>query len=185
MRRVIPSALLLLAGCATGDPLHDGPQIAGSTTATRETEMNVEIHRGGGVRALPTALEAGPNDVWRATMQVYRAMEIPLALIDQPNGVMGNRALEAGRRIGERSISVYLDCGRSTGGLTTSTHQVRMSILTHIRGSAEGGSEIRTQVEATARRPGTSSPPVVCASTGRLESEITTRVQAHLVGLGG
>jgi hypothetical protein len=187
MRRILLSTMLAaLAGCGTsGDPVADRIQTAPSMGTIRETEGTVYFPQGTNVRAFSATVEASPEAAWRAAMEVYRSMEIPLGVLEQASGVLGNRDLAARRRLAGQPMTEFLDCGRSVTGPAASTHQIHLSILTSVRAAATGGTELRTQLQATARQPGSSSPPTQCATTGRLEQQIAHQIQLRLLGVGG
>jgi hypothetical protein len=187
MRRILLAIILpALAGCGTvGEPVADRIQTAPSMGTIRETEGTVYFPQGTDVRAFSATAEASPDEAWRAAMEVYRSMEIPIGVIDQSAGVLGNRDLAVRRRLAGQPMTEFLDCGRSVTGPAASTHQIHLSILTSVRAAAAGGTELRTQLQATARQPGSSSPPTQCASTGRLEQRIAHQIQLRLLGVGG
>jgi hypothetical protein len=187
MRRILLATILpALVGCGTsGEPVADRIRTAPSMATIRETEGTVYFPQGTDVRAFSATAEGRPEEAWRAAVEVYRALEIPIGVVDQSAGVLGNRDLAVRRRLAGQPMTDFLECGRSVTGPVASTHQIQISILTSVRPAATGGTELRTQVQATARQPGSSSPPTQCASTGRLEQRIAHQIQLRLLGVGG
>jgi len=71
--------------------------------------------------------------------------------------------------------------GCASGGTGESYQRLQISVVSTLT-QAGSGTYLETLVQASARPPGTSTDPVNCASTGRLEHEIGRRVALAVGG---
>ncbi|HEU0052310.1 MAG TPA: hypothetical protein VFQ39_03990, partial [Longimicrobium sp.] len=74
-----------------------------------------------------------------------------------------------------------LECGTTNAGKLANVYQVRLRLTTTVAAAPGGGSALTTSVVGTARNPGSSSAPVRCTTTGKLEEMIHGQV-ARLAG---
>ena len=118
--------------------------------------------------------------VWPRVRVAYDLLEIPIEHLDPARYQLGNANFRPNRIGGER-LSRYLVCGQgSTARKTADTDAVTMSVITMLtRGEEPDQTLVATLVQATGKARATSSRPVNCASTGRLETVI-----AEMIGKG-
>lgn len=122
--------------------------------------------------------DAPVDQVWAVLPQIYEELGVPLAMHDAVGKRIGNSSFRA-RRIGGKRLSQYLRCGGSgpTATPNADRYQVTMSLTTRLSDASEGGTAISTVVGATARPRDVGGSVVNCASTGRLEEQISEMVK--------
>lgn len=163
-------ALATLAACApagSGAGTPSGPSRVMSSGAG----VDIKIGEDGGVAR---TVKATPDQVWAALPGVYEAVGITGGAADPAARVFGNRRVTARRSLGDRPLSRYLNCGRtSSGHPAADVYRVQLSVTTSVRPAADGGSQVQTEVTGSGQDiAGTSTDPVRCASTGALEERI-------------
>jgi len=176
-------AAAALAGCASGGT---GESYQRTTTVvsvlTGPTSGDVSMDSYGGAAPVARALAAGPDTVFAALEEAYKSVGVPVAMRDPGRWSLGNRNLEISRRLGGTSLSEYFNCGASAMGADIATsYRLQISVVSTLT-QAGSGTYLETLVQASARPPGTSTDPVNCASTGRLEHEIGRRVALAVGG---
>ncbi len=98
-------------------------------------------------------------------------LEIAVTRVDSAESVMGNPGYRARRIEGER-LSRFLDCGRSFGREYADQYSVTLAVLVQLVPSADGGTVVRTFLDAYARDPATSGSNVHCITRGSLERRV-------------
>lgn len=173
-----PAALLALAACATqpGAAPSTRSSPAGPASVVQagtDIIINVSTERPASRHLVP----APPERVWSLLPGVYEQLGIPVLTVDPPGLTLGNTRFTFVRRLGDQPGSTFLSCGHtSTGREIADSYRVQLSVRTTLA-PAEGGTEARTMVEATARSTqGTSGDPVPCATTGQLETRIARQL---------
>lgn len=179
--KFLPSlALLVLAGCVTST--------AGSTAAAPGPPPRIN-QVGGGYdfridqegAAAAFNLPAAPQAAWPALLGAYQKVGLPLTSSDATQGIAVVRDFEVRRKLADRPLSEYLDCGSTMTGLIANRYTVHLTVESRLKPGPQGGSTLTIGVSGSARNPqGASSSPVNCASTGRLEAAM-----ARLVGAAG
>lgn len=170
---------LALSGCAAApsiNPVVAAPPRIVESGGTTEVYIDPDTRSVGGV-------VAGTRDaVWKALIQSYQEIGIPVTSIDEVNGILGNRVFDVSRRLNGKSLSTYLGCGSNLSGEIANNGRVRIDLLSQLR-PVEGGTRVETRVIATARsNEGTSTNATTCNSTGRLEELITSLVRQKVGG---
>lgn len=183
-----------IVGCVTAAFGCGGASGPGGTTATPAPVdrfdvtsqlggMGVtELHDDG--RAAAHRVAFAPDSVWGVMPEVYERLGVPGHGAVPAERLYGARNFRARRIEGER-LSAFVDCG--TGPTATpraDEYDVRMTVVTRVLDSGDGGSRIETTVEAAARPRGVSGNAVDCASRGALESRIATLVTLALMEPG-
>lgn len=176
-------AAVALAGCASGGT---GGSYQRTTTVlsvpSGQGSSDVMLDSYGGAAAVATDLTAGRDTVFTALEQAYTALGVTVGMRDPANYALGNRDLQVSRRLGTTSLSDYFNCGGSVVGADlATTYRLQISIISTVKPRGTG-TQLETVAQANARQPGTSNPPVNCASTGRLEHEIARRVSLAVGG---
>ena len=172
--------VLLSLGCATS------PGGQANSSPERLTVISAGL---GAMEVRTTADAAGSywadapiEHVWAVLPQVYEDLGVPLEVHDSSGKRIGNPSFRA-RRIGGSRLSRFLRCGTGvTATPNADRYQVTMSLTTRLIESDEGGTTILTVIGATARPRDVGGTVVNCASTGRLESQISEMVEEKLGG---
>ncbi|WP_325312513.1 hypothetical protein [Longimicrobium sp.] len=172
-------AVAALAGCASGGTGGGGSYQRTTTVLSvpnGQSSADVMFDAYGGAAPVAATLAAGRDTVFAALEQAYQAVGVPVGMRDPARWTLGNRDLEISRRLGGTNLSEYFNCGAGVMGADiASTYRLQITITSTL--TAQGtGTRLETVAQANARQPGTSNPPVNCASTGRLEHEINRRV---------
>ncbi|HEX8360315.1 MAG TPA: hypothetical protein VF613_09415 [Longimicrobium sp.] len=182
MRRTLVLATLFTSACATA-PTGDGIiTTPGTPTTTRvlTDAGNFSVQSNADQRVSSQWVRAPMERVQVALPAVYESLGIPMTSSEDGRALrFANDGMVVNRRLGGERVSQYLDCGSTPIGTSmadASTVQLRM--VTVVRGG-ENGTELRTQVLATAySRAGGSGSGVgaPCRSTGKLEERIAQMV---------
>jgi hypothetical protein len=109
------------------------------------------------------------NAVWLAMAGVFDSLQIPLSTVDPTTHTIGNGDLQLRRRLGATPLREYLNCGTTQGAANTDSYDVRMSVLSKLVASADGGTTLTTTVQGMGRPISTSGDFLRCSSTGTLE----------------
>lgn len=174
------AALFTLSACAAG---------SGSEATPRERDQVVVDPQGGFTDVLrieneslvtSRVIDAPVDRVWDALGAVYEELEIPVGELDRSRGLMGNAGFRA-RRIAGRRMAEYVDCGHGVAGPKANEYAVRVALFTTVR-AHERGTELVTDMDATARPRDVSGGTIHCTSEGQLEALIVQRVEGRLAG---
>ena len=118
-----------------------------------------------------SAMSASLRTVWGVMPAVFERLQIQTSYIDPGAGTIGNGNFRP-RRLGGRSLSTFLDCGSGLTGPYADVYAVRMSLLVQLVPAANGGTTVRTAIDAYAEDRAVSSRPIHCQSRGVLERQI-------------
>jgi len=169
--------LLMVAGttsCASSGSPRTG--IAAPTERVVATDAD-NIYRTT-VRPNPkVALPVAPSRAFDALKAVYAELGIPQVVSDPATGQVGNGNFFKSRQLADQPISTYLDCGDSLTGPAADIYRIYMSLVSVIRPSGNGTSELETAFRASAQNmSGAAAERVACTSTGRFEERIQRMV---------
>lgn len=138
-----------------------------------------------GQRLLPA--EAGPahevrgsmEAVWRVLPAVFDSLEIPVTDRQIATRTIGNSGVRLRGRLGDVSLSRYLDCGATSAGPNAATYEVHFQLQTVVQaGAREGTAQLNTIVQPMARPAAGEGEWVTCTSTGTLEARILELTKA-------
>lgn len=183
---VLPSVLLVLAGCAgnTGAELQVPHTITYSGAGSDNGALGVgtsTVSSTLDMRSTTLELPSEVDRTWEAIQQTYARLEIPVALRDEATHTLGNRQLVLQRRLGKEPLSRYFRCGSDgMGQALADRYRLRISITTRAV-PRESGSAAETRVQATGVNPAVSAAPVQCASNGNLEERIASELKIRLM----
>jgi hypothetical protein len=124
-----------------------------------------------------------PEQIVAALPDVYGFFGFPGSLTSDRNQMLfiSPNARAEGRIYNDAANSQYLDCGTAMGATPRAdTHVVEFAIITRVVPLETGGSEIEVIIDGTARDRAHNSTAVPCKGTGRLESELATRLRYQL-----
>ncbi len=160
-----------IAACAGNGP-------APASVDVRAQPLHVET--GGGrpleitrEKQVTSALTDVPMaDAWSRLLAIYPGLGIPDAdlAVDPAHHTVGITDRRTGRLAGRR-MSQYLDCGYSLGTPKADQGQVYVTLQTTLL-PAEGGTTVRTRLQAMAKTSGVSTEPIACSSKGEIERHI-------------
>lgn len=179
--RCLP-ALLLLAACSPS-----GTVVPGATRDRVPTYIDtgmpgsdilyVESWVDGNITS--SAVPAKVDSVWNALIRVQTELGLPVNFVDPRTYSTGVQAVRL-RRIGDRRPSFFLDCGRGNAGEYANIYDIYLTLVTQVLPGKNGGSEVRTRMEAVAKDAAHGNTVVRCTSYRRLEKEIAQGIAARL-----
>ena len=177
MRRVVPVALLLLAGCGSSRP---GEALPGqsSTAAVRDAAgSTLRINPGDGVA---TASVAFPLDaVWKALPAVFDTLGIPINTVDPQLKAFGNSGFRLTKRLGKTPLSQYIDCGQTQSFPSADTYEVYLVAMVQLHAPEPGATQVATSVQASAKPLTVRGDYMRCSSKGKLEERIVERLRVE------
>ena len=181
--RALLALLALLAAAAACAPT--------APPATPAPDRVLAVDANGDVIRRSTADEhsrftvAAPIDkVWPALVLAYAEMGIEPAVVDREAGRYGNANFQAPRRINGRPLAQFYHCGSGLTGPNIDSGRLTANVVTTLRPGTEPGPTLAsTYATGTLRRnDGTSTDPIVCASTGALEESLRQSIERRLAG---
>ena len=126
---------------------------------------------------------APPDKVWPALVLAYADVGIEPSVADRAQGRYGNGKFTAPRRMGGRPLADFFSCGSGLTGPYIDQGRLTANVVTTIQPGPDGTTSAITYSSGSLRRnEGTSTDPIVCASTGALEEFLRRRVEARLKG---
>lgn len=125
---------------------------------------------------------AAPVDkVWPALVLSYSDLGIEPSIADRASGRYGNGNFVAPRRIAGRPLGEFFNCGSGLTGPYIDNGRLTANVVTTIRAAPDGTTIATTHATGTLRRnDGTSTDPLVCASTGGLEERLRRSIEQRL-----
>jgi hypothetical protein len=126
---------------------------------------------------------APADKVWPAMVLAYADLNIDPSVADRAIGRYGNGSFTAPRRMGGRPLAEFFSCGSGLTGPYIDSGRLTANVVTTIQPAADGTTTAVTYASGSLRRnEGTSTDPIVCASTGALEELLRKRIEARLAG---
>lgn len=174
---------LAAGGCASTSG-EDGAAPRSSTRIYGVTGREVgsaEMELTNDASVVEGALDAAPQRVWEALVQVYEELGIPLTGADAQRRILDTQSVRVSR-IGGRSMARWVDCGSTFSGPRADSWDVYVTLTTQVVGEGEAGSRIRQTADAWARPRTRSGSPVHCTSRGVLLPRIVEEVEARVAG---
>ena len=177
-RALFALATALLAACAPPST----PTPAPERILAIDTDGRV-IRRSGDENAR-ASFKAPVDKVWPALVMSYADFGIEPSVADRAAGRYGNGNFVAPRRLGNRPLADYFNCGSGLTGPYIDTGRLTANVVTSIQPAADGTTSAVTYASGTLRRnDGASTDPIVCASTGALEETLRANIERRLAGL--
>lgn len=174
---VVAAALVAVAAAGCASAGSGGTYREPGTVAVITPSGTFQIPIGVDVRATPrvavTAAEA-----WGALPGVYEALGIATDVMDPSRRQIGAQQHRFSGQILRRSPSDFFDCGMDPGlnAPLADRAPINAQVITEVSGAGEGA-EVRTTINATARRPGGAAGTATCRSLGLLEILIAKMVE--------
>ncbi|MBV9774612.1 MAG: hypothetical protein JO040_11715 [Gemmatimonadetes bacterium] len=182
MNRFAVIAAVTLAGCApavttpSSTPASDPGR---STTMVGQAGVMITTYHDHDIPVYD--LNGSPDALWSVLPSVYEDLNVRMGTSDPGNRVYGNTSFVVNRTLGGKPLSTYLSCGSDPIGLPLADkYRVSMSLLTTLAPAQGGKTQVKTQLSATASNPAVSDAGTTCSTTGLLEREIASRIQAKL-----
>lgn len=174
MRRSTLLIVSALVACApASSSIAPGPEPPPRVEAT---STGVEVRLDVDERVVDGVVPLSVDDVWDAVVAVYGALGFPIEVQDPDRHAIATERFQAPRRILDRRLGSYMDCGQSLTGARVDVWRVTARLMTELQ-PASDGTTIRSRLTASARpRDGSSTSPVPCTTSGELEREIVRRV---------
>ena len=179
MRPTAALALLLAAGCAAQPAVRPGPAAAPASVTAAGTDVIVNLGNEPTTRA--EHVDAAAHRVWAALPGAFTELGLAPGAADGASRTLASGQRTIHRRLLGEPASAFFDCGRATTGeRAADAYRVTLSVRATVSGEGTG-SRVATVVDASARNPeGTSSTPVRCLSTGRLEARLADVLRRRL-----
>lgn len=177
MRTIVP-VLLTAAGLAACSSSQQGLRTPASPPpAVIQSGTGADVRLAREDRVNEEHVQANMDSVFARTRAIYRALGVPVHAESRRDGIVESANFTAPREFLDEPLARLLDCGQSMAGPRVTLWSVTMQLTTGMRPHPESGTLLATRVVATARpRDGTSTPPVPCNSTGRLERALASRI---------
>lgn len=157
------------------------PVLSHPAAAQQRDRSSVAIFRNDAPET--TTRVAYPVDaVWKALTEVYAEMGFPLA---STANIRGREFLTPfmeirGQLFGRRNTEFFSCQQQDMLGDLTNTGQISFALRTRLEAGADSATVLHTQVDARARRRGTSASSVDCTTTGKLEQALAQAVDQRL-----
>lgn len=174
--RLLP--LLFLAACAPATSTPEAtPRPAGTLRVeTAQTTMESRIDPTV-PRARTTMVPEGSAQLWAAFPAAYAALGLPAGQGGEAQGASVVGPFQLTRRLGQVSLSRYLDCGSTLTLPRADAYTITLQLTTGLEPAGDGVTNVATLVQATARPRDTSGNAVSCISTGLLERRLAEELR--------
>jgi len=168
------SVVPLIAACATAAP---GTRDPSSVSVITGDGQMIEIRQGPDIR-LNQQVTVTLDEAWAALPRVYEALGMTPDVRDPAGRQIGVSVHRFSGRIVSRYPSDFFDCGLDAGLNRPLADQapVIARVVTQVV-AVGAGAELRTLIEATARRTGGNAGVAACRSTGFMENLIARMVE--------
>lgn len=140
----------------------------GAVTLTSSTVANVSH--------VPFTVE----QVWGVLPAIYDSLGIPISTLDATERAIGNAGLNLRRRLGNVSLSRYIDCGNTQIGENADSYDVHLKVITRVQPAEGGMAAVATTVEAAAKPVTFAQAYSRCSSKGVLEKRLADAVKLRL-----
>ncbi len=126
----------------------------------------------------PVNIPALPDSVYPVLTAIYKELGIEIEVYDPPSGEIGNKSFSKTYRLGSTALHEFVGCGSTMTGPAADSYRVQMSLVTHLKGSANG-TTAQTVLTARAADTGSSKGWVSCLTTGVLEARVNKALAAR------
>lgn len=178
MRGFFLIGIVALSGCASSNV---APGSAGAETARvvgGAGEGAVHAISTGAPIAGASTVAAPADKLWSALPAVYDSLGIPRSVLDPSSRMIGNRGLQIRRQLGGVRLSKYLDCGSAQARPSADFYDVNLSVVTQLQAIDAGNTRVVTTVDAMGRPVSFSGEYIRCATTGEIESRISSMLDS-------
>jgi hypothetical protein len=131
---------------------------------------------------VPEELDAPYGKVYTAVVAAFDELKIPLDTRDSARGVVGNLTLTKRVSLAGSSMSRWLNCGTGITGPNADNWRIYIAVVALLdRVSTSNKTQIRVAMLAGSQdMQGNSKDPVVCASSGGLETKVLELVKKRI-----
>jgi hypothetical protein len=171
--------LIAITACKSASPASQ----AGAPPATTTVRVAVSPHetmdlvRDNDVRSIH--LSASRDRVWSALMATHDVIGTTPSVLDAGAG-SATFIHQNSKRLMGKSLSAYIDCGRSTQGPRADLYNVTIKVSQQVRSESATATTVHTVVSAWAKPMGMSGDAVQCYTLGALERKIGEILQTRL-----
>lgn len=146
---------------------------SGGRPELKEASSGTVIQLPGDQPSRRIEVEASPDTAWAALPLVYEELGIAGRVLDTGSRTFGARRFRT-RQIGGRRTEEYVRCAsQSMGPSAVAGYRLELSVVSRVERSPGGQGAVSTYVTGSASAiDGTSTSPVRCVTTGRLEERI-------------
>jgi hypothetical protein len=128
-----------------------------------------------------TSLDAKPGAIWSAASKVFYDLKISTDIRDSAGGVIGVTKLNKSSFFANEPMSKLLSCGNDMTGPRADSHRISIVLVAIISPLSAEKTELGVGFIGSAiDMKGTSSNPVACAPTGRMEALFAEKVRKVL-----
>jgi hypothetical protein len=180
MRAIALVSCLSFVACVTANGA-PGSSVTGETVRVgggAGGTMTAEIHPT--VNAIGSAVPYTMDRTWTAVRAAYDSLSIPVAVFDPATRTIASPNLRLRRRLGEVSLSKYINCGNTQGGQSADSYEIQLSIQTVLQAADAGTTRVLSTVSAEGRPITISGEYSRCTSTGNLERRVAELVNTQL-----
>ena len=175
MGRLTLIGIAALFGCASSNT---APGTTPSETArvigsTAEGAMHA-ISTGSAPIAGESRIAAPVAKLWNAMPAIFDSLGIAPGTVDPAERLYGNRGLQIRRQLGGVRLSKYLACGSAQARPSADFYDVNLSVITQLAPVDSANTKVVTTVDAMARPVAFSGEYIRCATTGEIESRISS-----------
>jgi hypothetical protein len=140
--------------------------------------MTSEIHPT--INAIGATVPFSMDRVWPAVRAAYDSLSLPVATFDPTTHTVATTTLRLRRRLGETSLSKYVNCGDVLGGQSADSYEVQLSVQTVLQAEGAGTTRVLSTVTAAGRPITLAGEFARCTSTGNLERAVAAIVAGRL-----
>jgi hypothetical protein len=164
-------ALVVTAGSVNGQNLRARVWLPGFTTQTALDTMSV-----------PEELDASYGKAYTAVIAAFDELKIQLDTRDSARGLVGNLSLVRRSSLAGSQMSRWLNCGTGITGPNADNWRIYIAVAALLdRVSTTNKTQVRVAMLAGAQdMQGNSKDPVVCASSGGIETKVLELVKKRI-----
>jgi hypothetical protein len=122
--------------------------------------------------------------VWAVLPAVFETLGIETPTVDPRSFLIGNPGSRVARISGSTRLSNYLDCGTGILGPNADNYEVTLGLMVQLATTPDGGTLVRTTLNAFSRPRASAGQSIQCASQRTLERQVVGYIAAELSGAG-
>jgi hypothetical protein len=126
-------------------------------------------------------INASPDKVYQAALQVFADLGIPTGQTDGKNGIIGSERFERTRVLAGSQMSRWFSCGEGTLGQNADSFRLEIAVVAWVKPEGTGTVLSLATIASGRDVSGVFRNPKECPSTGALEVKIYDKVTS-LVG---
>jgi hypothetical protein len=185
--RLVPGLVIALAACKSGGSI---PADIGTGGAPPELNIRGATGVGGGSVSyrvnnsnggITGYVRATPDEAWKTLLVTYNDLKLPVTTLDASGRQISSSDTRAPRTLGGKPLGDYLDCGSGISGPRVESYDVAYTLVSVVMPAGGDSTAVQSSLVASASsRGGSSSAPVDCVTTGRLEKRLAQLVRLKL-----